>query len=580
MSRLASNSLKWGLSLLFCLVVFLFWWLRFPQALAFQEQFQLFLFSGDYLASRLAEPGGVARYVAEFLVQFYNNVVAGAAIIAILLMLQQRLVWRLMHSACGAWYPLSFLPSILLWLLMGDESVLLTTVTSLLIVTAAMLLTPGKSWARLGYAIVAIPLAYWLAGPLALLLALYIPFRQTPEGDSPAFRIVASGVVADILLFYFCLTASTYFLPYPFLRLAFGLGYYRYVEVLPYLLVAVALVVLLLAVCGRWLPILRGRKAWLIATGQVVFLTALLVTALPGSYERRKYDLMEYDYLVRANRWDAIVEKSTLQQPDLPMSVCATNLALAMRGELGDRAFDFYQNGSHGLLPPFERNYASLMLTGEAYFQLGLVNTAQRFAFEAMEAIPNYNKSARAVKRLVETNLVNGQYRVAAKYINMLKKTVFYRNWAQRMEQLMTDEKAIDAHPVYGNLRRLRLKEDFLFSERELDKVCGQLFIHNNENTLARQYLILFPLLQGDVDKFMSYAQVVQEKAGYNPRASQEAIAYAFMQKGQMPPAGLVPPVTVQRLREFVSAYKTAGKNSPQVQRFKNTVWYYLTGGE
>ena len=276
----------------------------------------------------------------------------------------------------------------------------------------------------------------------------------------------------------------------------------------------------------------------------------------------------------------SIVEKSTLQQPDLPMSVCATNLALAMRGELGDRAFDFYQNGSHGLLPPFERNYASLMLTGEAYFQLGLVNTAQRFAFEAMEAIPNYNKSARAVKRLVETNLVNGQYRVAAKYINMLKKTVFYRNWAQRMEQLMTDEKAIDAHPVYGNLRRLRLKEDFLFSERELDKVCGQLFMHNNENTLARQYLILFPLLQGDVDKFMSYAQVVQEKAGYNPRASQEAIAYAFMQKGQMPPAGLVPPVTVQRLREFVSAYKTAGKNSPQVQRFKNTVWYYLTGGE
>ena len=68
MSRLLSKVWKPALSLLLALAVFLFWWKRYPHALAFQEQFQLFLFDTDYLLSRLGEPGGVARYLAEMLV--------------------------------------------------------------------------------------------------------------------------------------------------------------------------------------------------------------------------------------------------------------------------------------------------------------------------------------------------------------------------------------------------------------------------------------------------------------------------------------------------------------------------------
>ena len=85
----------WLLTLLLGVAAFLFWWLRYPFALSYQEQFQLFLFDGDYFWSRVSEPGGLARYVSEFLVQFYNNVMLGAAIIALLYMLMQRLLWRL-----------------------------------------------------------------------------------------------------------------------------------------------------------------------------------------------------------------------------------------------------------------------------------------------------------------------------------------------------------------------------------------------------------------------------------------------------------------------------------------------------
>ena len=65
------------------------------------------------------------------------------------------------------------------------------------------------------------------------------------------------------------------------------------------------------------------------------------------------------------------------------------------------------------------------------------------------------------MKRLVETNLINGEYSVARKYAEMLRKTFCYRGWAEKMEDLMTDEKRIDAHSLYAWLRQIRLQEDW-----------------------------------------------------------------------------------------------------------------------
>ena len=100
MSRLLSKVWKPALSLLLALAVFLFWWKRYPHALAFQEQFQLFLFDTDYLMSRLGEPGGVARYLGEMLVQFYNLVPVGALINA-LLFCRDAVAYLAAHAAGG-----------------------------------------------------------------------------------------------------------------------------------------------------------------------------------------------------------------------------------------------------------------------------------------------------------------------------------------------------------------------------------------------------------------------------------------------------------------------------------------------
>ena len=558
MKKLSNKQWAWLVTLVVGVSVFLFWSYRYPFALTYQEQLQLFLFDGDYFIDRLSEPGGLARYVAEFLVQFYNGVAIGAAIIAVLYMLIQRLTWQLMKVKSH--YILSFIPVAMLWFAMGDESVMLTYAVALVMALAVMIawtkLAPQNIVAKVVAVVILIPILYWLIGPLVLMVAVWM---------MPLSVIYA---LALMLL-------SAHYLPFPMMRVMLGISYYRIPVTLPYVLMAIPVVVLLLGWLTKRLP---EPKTWVL-TGEALLLAVLVVVPQQFGFDAKKYELMEYDYLVRIGDWNDIIAKAEKKTPDLPMSVSATNLALAMTNQLGDKAFDFFQRGSEGLLPKFERNFATTQLTGEIYFNLGLVNTAQRLAFEAMEAIPNYNKSARVVKRLAETNLINGEYKVAEKYLKMLEKTVFYRPWAQRTLAMLGNEKAINEHPLYGTLRQYRLQDDFLFSDRELDKICGLLFMHNTSNKVAAQYLLMMPLMDKDIARFMQYAPVVQSRVQYNPRHIQEGIALAFMQKRQQPPQGVLSQFMLQQMNEFARIYST-NQQAPELAKFKNTLWYYLMVGK
>ena len=122
---------KWIADGIFAICTFIFWRVRYPYALTYQEQFQLFLWDDDYFWGRMAEPGGLARWVAECLVQCYNNVTVGAIILTIIFLMIQQLTWKLMKKESPLsydstskgnksegltfFYALSFIPVFALW---------------------------------------------------------------------------------------------------------------------------------------------------------------------------------------------------------------------------------------------------------------------------------------------------------------------------------------------------------------------------------------------------------------------------------------------------------------------------------
>lgn len=478
----------------------------------------MFLFDKEYFAERIVAPGGLARYTAEFIVQFFNYVMLGGVIMALLLMLLQQCTWQIArkHSKAAAWYWLSFVPVIALWYYMGDINVKLTLAVSILIVMAACLCYPDKENAKgkavnLTYICIMIPLLLWFSGPSVLifiLLAINWIIRRGYYKSGIACIVIELIVIAVIFS-----TNRLNIFPHPLYRLFYGIGFNLQIEECPTMQFIVMVLFAAIPIVTGYLPAMKdGRRTQGLCYGSMAGIVVLGAIAVNAGFDRSNHDALKYNMLVRGQKWNKIIEMAEERNPDLPTTVASLNLALGMNGQLSERGMSFYQNGWQGAFPNFNRSYIISVCLSEIYHHLGLINSAQRLAFEANEAIPDYNKSARLMKRLAETNIVNGEYAVARKYLLLLKKTFFYSKWAEETLQLMNDEDALNQHPYYGYMRKVHLTEDFLFSDAEIDKIMGQLIMHDKSNNLAIQYLLFLPQLEGNQQKYLMYLDYVQKR--------------------------------------------------------------------
>ena len=455
-------------TLLFGVAVLLFFGLAYPHHLHYQEQYQLFLFDSTYVWEIVKLPGGVADLLGRFCTQFFLFAWVGALIIAILLSVVQLLMLRLVKW--GWLYGLSFIPSFLLWLFLLDENALLGGVWAVLLTLLAIcgfMLVP-KGWGRGIAILVIIPILYWVVGP--------------------AWS---------------------------------GSHYHRYPTVTPYLLYAAWLSAVILPfivrACHKWLSISSGSKNRGVAlfTLHSSLFTFLLVTVVMGSIVWKNANLkaekvMQYDFMACHQQWNRIIETINAEKPNNQIGVTVQNLALAMHGILLEHMFDYNQNGIAGLLPDVKEDATSPLPTAEAFYQLGMINVAQRTVFEAQEAILDFQKSGRCYKRLAETNLINGQYEVARKYLTALQKTFFYCDWANETLQLLGNEKAIANHSEYGRLRQWAYKDDFYFSDHVTPEMLESLYSRNPDNRMAYQYLLAYYMLTGDRERFNQFMSAKQ----------------------------------------------------------------------
>jgi hypothetical protein len=230
------------LSAFFGIMVFCFWCFVQRGALNYQEQFQMFLFNSDYFVQRVIVPGGLADYIAEFLTQFYYYPALGSLILAACFVALQRLSWAIAvhNGAREPWYPLSFVPVLLLWFYMGDESVLLSFVVSLIAALFFILFYAGlssrfiqNSRRKVIFEIITlfigVPVSYWLFGPCVFVVVLYVAFFEIVHRQQIAMGLL--GILYAVFVVFLCAR----FLQYPLYRLFIGINYYRFPSVVPYM---------------------------------------------------------------------------------------------------------------------------------------------------------------------------------------------------------------------------------------------------------------------------------------------------------------------------------------------------------
>ena len=398
---------------LLAIIVFCFWFFFYPFIPVVREMSQLFLWTGDYLTERLVVPGGIAQYIGECIAQFFLNPVNGALAYVILFVIAQQLTAKLLRLFFPTIkdkvrFPLSLIPPFLIWYLAMLPHIPLTlTVAVLLVMTVGCLVMSIQAkHIRIVALCLVMPIMYWLTGPMAALL-LFCSLRWIP---------------LTATLFAISLIGSSYVTPYPLRQIATGIDY-------------------------NW----------------------------SGVKEMGTYEEMECDMLIRQQKWNKILQK--FSAPKSPAVRSAYILASYQSGQMS------YQELMSTLVIPVSMydsmpsvfcwddvhfnvyfgSLSSAFIVSELASQLSWTAISQRAAFEAMEYIPNCNKSGRALKNLAEICIITGQYALAEKYLFVLEKTTFYRQWVRKMHPLVDNPKLIEQYPFMKKSREQYLKSKEYF---------------------------------------------------------------------------------------------------------------------
>ena len=294
------------------------------------------------------------------------------------------------------------------------------------------------------------PVLFFLAGGTVLIFTacfLYLEaFRIGCRGGWKSYAL--RGLPAVALVFLYPVIARVLW-QYPYEKLLGGIHFYRYYYFsYPIQYAAWGLAAAVPLLC-RLIPAPKSSRGNRIISAVLwVLITAGTVVALFRFAGLDKERLFGYDILVYEEEWEDVLQRAQKDPPGSSIEMVAVNLALWKTGRLETEMFHYPQQGVEGLMLPFRRDFVTPLMMSEVYLHLGMVNSAQRNAYDAMEAIPDFQKSARCYKRLAQTNIINGHYRVARSYLEQLSKTIFYRKWAREAMQYLGDDARIEEHPV------------------------------------------------------------------------------------------------------------------------------------
>ncbi len=522
----------------------------------------MFLFTGDYFHERISVAGGMADYVSEYLVQFYYYASAGAAIVALILVLLQIISYQALRTITKTWdltpYLMSWILTILMSVHMMDENTLLSFPIAIILSLLSYLICRRGGWVC--QLIGSLPL-YWLVGPAFIIqVALAAAESMKDRTWKTAILPISTLIISAVAWVYIC--RMLWIAQYPWDTVLAGINYHRLTIMS---MSAPALQNTILATMISFivvLPLMQFFKQYFHDRINLDLTTAICAACIYGGFiiapniinnhhDENTHVILEQLYLMRKGDWNGIIGKAEeynkqhLAALETPLSCAAVNLSLEMTGQLSTRMFEFPQTGIQGLLMPRVRDNVSNVTTMEAFWQLGFINESLRYAFDTQESIPNTRKSARFTRRMAECNILNGRYDVASKYIDLLKQTLFYDTWAEHAELYLYNEDRITGFPEWNQKKQNRLSNDFLFYYPEMPKMLGQLVLHNRDNRMAFDYFMASLLLTGDTRSFLANLNI-QPQPGVDP-FPKGYIEYTEYMKTHAAPADAVTGATATR---------------------------------
>jgi hypothetical protein len=546
----------------------------------YQEKLSLFVFSRDYLNASLTQPGSMLVYLGRFLTTFYYYPVAGAIFISLTICLIMYMISKIISSLSGK-------GSILLTLLFGTLFFILQTnyhyllYNSLGVLLQLVLLYLTIRYLKGFLPVIIFPFWYFITGGFAWIFAImYTLYLVLKSIKKEWFKIISLFVLTFIIIYllkeFFLFQPFKTLMIFPFSDKDTGTQFRLFIPI-----IVLIILLPLIQKIKIGLPVWTRQKDPVKITILSLVSLILVCTSAVLRFDKVYKEYFQAENLFCQGRFNEVIRYITNHPTTNRLTIYLNNIALCETGRLNDQLFHFPQSpDGQSLFLKWEMSGEVLRRGAYFYYTTGMINEAQRWAYEnmVMKGI-----APEDLRMLIKTEIISGNYKVASKYISILKKTVFYRNEAKDFEKLLFDEKSIESRPEFGLKRKEKIEHDFFsITDNPYVNIEKALSV-DSLNCKLFEYKMAYLMLNKDYAGIASGLARL-ESLGFKkiPVHLQEAAMVCRMSGSALPDMGnlKIDSQIEARFNQFLQTFQSYGNNLKTAQpflkqKFGNTFWYY-----
>ncbi len=421
------------------------------------QELNLFMNTPLFFRQQMVVPAGILTYAGTWLTQLFYYPWLGVTVLSGWWLL---LLWLLKRTFAvpARWTALLLIPVALLLLTNVDLGYWIYMLklrgqfflTTLATVSVVALLwgfrsLPDKYWLRTAWLVMTGVVGYPLLGIYGLAATLLMgiwSWRLISRGRAAIHTVIA--VILTIAVPLFCYRyvyhetnlANIYYAGLPLFFITEEYPWYY----TPYYIIALFMLVMVCLPLNISHQPSAIKKAWLPWAVQGVALAVVAWGVVHFWYKDENFHHeVKMMHLIDQTDWEGVLQEAARQNDEPTRAVVMMrNLALSRLGRQGDLMYE-YRNGSKEYDAPF--GMRQMLVNGPlVYYQYGLLNSCSRLCTEMGV---EFGWRVEHIKLLARCAVLNKEQAVARKYINILKKTMFHKDWAVKTESMLNNPKLI-----------------------------------------------------------------------------------------------------------------------------------------
>lgn len=544
--------------------------------IANQDQ-ALFLTTAAHFLSALEQPGGLLEYTGSFLEQFLRFRLAGALLLAglVVAVFFLTIEWVKKYAEERITIVAGVISAVLITAMHNYyPHRLYHTLGLMLAITAVIQIPQQKSGQRL-YLLILIPFLYYFCGGFIWVFSLFWLSGQLMEKG----RVGPEGVLWVTLYPAFIVLGSRLIVLYPWRDLTLhplplGTGYGNPLWPLIFL-VWICLIPFLAKAASRWS--MKGP-----VRGFVIF-AATLALSIPMvlfSYDRKHAEFFTIESMAIREDWSGLLRYAEKHPSTNLFGNYYTNLALMHEGRLCSELFHYPQPfGRRALCFEWDARGEILRRGSDFFWAIGFINEAHHWAYESMvvDGITRRN-----LERLIQTELAMGHTALAAKYIGIMEHSLFDRAVARHYRNLLLDKDALMNDPDLGPKAGIHIERDFFADGLDLEMNLKNLLSSDPSLRPPMEYLMALYLLERRVDEIVSLLPAYLQRSGGTlpPLLDETLLVYKITNREDNRTGMAVSPATIGRFDEYSQLLRQSAGHEEAAKRlfprYGNTFWYYL----